>query len=71
MRLGELKHWISEIDSAYSPETIALARAKAWRAAFEWRNQYRGVNRDCDCRRCKLECAEFDDGMNLIREKLR
>jgi ABC-type sulfate transport system substrate-binding protein len=48
-----------------------IARAEAWRTAFEWRDLSGAINRDCNCKQCKLDCAEYDEGMRLIREHLK
>lgn len=52
--------------------TVLAARSEAWRAAFEWRGLFGDLpNRACGCKRCNAECAEYDEGMRLIREKLQ
>lgn len=46
--------------------------AKAWRVAFEWRDDFGDTpNRNCHCKSCRNECTAYDEGMALIREKLQ
>lgn len=47
------------------------AEREAWKAAFQWRDQFGEMNRNCDCKICREECARYDEGMALIREKLQ
>lgn len=51
---------------------IESYRAEAWRLAFEWRNDFGDTpNRNCRCKSCRDDCAAYDEGMRLIREKLQ
>ena len=75
--LDDLKRAIAAIPNPESTNpgawyAVSLrARAEAWRKAFEWRDEF-GCRpmRDCPCKSCREECAEYDEGMALIREKL-
>jgi hypothetical protein len=79
--LDDLKRAMDEIPP--NPRLVAVAhfadiaaydyaRAKAWRTAFEWRDYFGDQpNRNCQCKSCRDNCAEYDEGLRLIREKLQ
>lgn len=67
-----LAHKNGSPDSINFARRYESARAEAWRTAFEWRDYFGGnVNRSCGCKSCREDCAEYDEGLRLIREKLQ